>query len=316
MTLRHIEIYMAVCQEGSVSKAADRLHISQPTVSVAIKEIEEQYKERLFNRISHRLYITPFGEQIYDYALQIMNLFTEMLSVEHTSVSLSIGTGTAIGKLFMPKVVKNFQQENQSVSVQMSVGDATRMYQKLLDNSLDVVIAETVDDYLGMSYYTIQKYPVVAVCSSDNPLCRKKTVTAQDLAGENLLLRELGSHTRAVVDAYFYSRNISITPMWESYSVQTQINAAKEGLGVSFMSLDQALAVPDTNLSILNIPDFNASRFVNVSYLKYKVLSPITKQFLDFYVHFTGEQFNNNLAEYNRAHKDMPFILKEEYCNI
>lgn len=79
MTLRHIEIFSVVCQEGSITRAAERLHISQPTVSVAIREMEEYYGGCLFDRISHKLYITPFGQRIYDYALRLLNLYADCL---------------------------------------------------------------------------------------------------------------------------------------------------------------------------------------------------------------------------------------------
>lgn len=312
MTLRHIEIFLAVCQECSVSKAAQRLHISQPTVSVAIREVEEHYSGKLFDRISNRLYITQFGEQIYDRAMRVMNLYSDLLNAEREGVVLRVGTGTAIGKLFLPRVIKTFQQDNPDVKVRVCVGEATRMYQKMLENSLDLVIAETVDNFPGLSFHTIQKFPVVAVCSTDNPLSRKKTVTAEDLARENLLLREPGSNTRAVVDAFFYSHNLQISPMWESYSVQSQINAAREGLGVSFMSLDQVLAADDEKLVILNIPDFHAVRFVNVSYLKDKIFSPVMRLFLEHYSRTTIEWFNDSVQRYNERHPDAPLAPEFE----
>ena len=78
MTLRHLRIFVAVYQERSITRAADRLHLAQPSVSLAIRELEENYKIRLFERFSRRLFITEQGEQLYDYALHIISLFDEM----------------------------------------------------------------------------------------------------------------------------------------------------------------------------------------------------------------------------------------------
>ena len=73
MTLRHLRIFVAVYQERSITRAADRLHLAQPSVSLAIRELEENYKIRLFERFSRRLFITEQGEQLYDYALHIIS---------------------------------------------------------------------------------------------------------------------------------------------------------------------------------------------------------------------------------------------------
>ena len=310
MTLRHIEIFAMVCREGSITRAAERLHLSQPTVSVAIRELEDHYKDPLFERISHRLYLTPFGHRIYDYSLSLLNLYSDMSEAQLQYETIRIGTGTAVGKLFLPKIVKAFQAEQSGIHVQVSVGDATRMYQLIMQNDLDYVIAETVDDIYGLAHRAIQCYPIVAVCHKDNPLASKSEIAASDLAEQNLLLREPGSNTRQLVEQYFRLNNIEVTPTWESYSVQTILNATIENLGVSFHSLDHVVACHDPSLVILNVPDFHSDRYVNISYHKDKIHKPSMQSFLDFYLKTTHKMLCEGVEAYNLRHPEAAYPLE------
>lgn len=311
MTLRHIEIFIAVCLEDcSITRAANRLHITQPTVSVAIQEMEAHYGCRLFDRFSNRLYITSFGRTIYDQALRLLNLYDDMVNVHQSTNVIRVGTGTAIGKLLMPAVVKGFMNLHPEIQLHIVVSESPRLYHMAMVNELDFVIAETVDNIVGLSHRVIQQYPVVGVCHRDNALASKAVVTAEDLAGANLLLREHGSFTRYVVDMYFTNHNLNVVPMWESYSVQTLLNAAKEGIGVAFLSVDHILAKPIPELVILNIPDFQGTRYVNVCYHKDKFFTTQMDEFLQYFETCTQKMIDIGLEAYIKANPGAkPFIL-------
>lgn len=301
MTLRHIEIFVAVCLEDcSITRAANRLHISQPTVSVAIQEIEAHYGHRLFDRFSNRLYITPFGRTIYDQALRLLNLYDDMINVHQSNKVIRVGTGTAIGKLLMPSVVKSFSDMHPEIQMKICVSESPRLYRMAMENELDLVIAETVDEIVGLSHRMIQQYPIVGVCHRSNPLAGQAAVTAEELARENLLLREKGSSTRYAVDVFFKNHNLNVSPMWESFSVQTLLNAAREGIGVAFLSLDHVLANRDPELAILNIPGLDGCRYVNVCFHKDKFFTPEMTEFLQFYEAHTRQLLEDGLRFYSR----------------
>lgn len=307
MTLRHIEIFVAICHEGSITQAAERLHISQPTVSIALRELEEHYGVKLFDRLSHKLHITPFGESVYERSRRLMDLWDDLSHESQTPNRIRIGTGTAIGKLLLPVVVKGFVEKHPDAHVNICVGDAPRMYRLALENTLDFVIAETVAKLPGLSSRALQHYPVVAVCHRDNPLARKELVTAADLAQQNLLLREPSSLTRQVVDLYFQRHNMYLTPMWVSYSVQTLLNAARENLGVSFLSLDHVLVSQIPELVILNIPDFHGERYVNLCYHKDKFFTPLMEAFIQDYVATVQQLLGRSIRAYQRIHPDSSY---------
>jgi len=307
MTLRHIEIFAMVCREGSITRAAEKLYLSQPTVSVAIREMEEHYGNALFERISRKLYLTPFGHRIYDYSLGLLKIYSDMSGAKQDYDIIRVCTGTAVGKLFLPGIVKSFMTAHPDVHVHVAVGDATRMYSLLMQNNADFVFAETVDEIYGLAHRSIQRYPIVALCHRDNPLAKKAEVTAEDLAGQNLLLREPDAETRRIVDRFFLSRSVDVSPAWESYSVQTLLNATRENIGVSFHSLDHAVAYRDENLVILNVPGLGGYRYVNMSYHRDKVFSPNMQAFIDYYLAQTEEMLTQGLEAYNRMHPEAPY---------
>ena len=299
MTLRHIEIFAAVCREdGSITRAANRLHISQPTVSVAIQEMEAHYGGKLFDRLSNRLYITPFGHSIYDRALRLLSVYGDMVNAEQSLNVIRVGTGTAIGKQLMPSVAKSFMDLHPDIQLRVFVSESTRSYHMVMENELDFVIAETVDNIPGLSHRVIQHFPIVGICHRDNPLASKEVVTAEDLAKENLLLRNDGSSTRYAVDTYFSRHNLSVAPLWESFSVQTLLNATEAGIGVTFLSLDHILINNSSKLVILNIPDFQGVRDVNLCFHKDKFFTPLMDEFLQHFERCTQQMLDEGRKLY------------------
>lgn len=310
MTLRHIEIFATVCREGgSITRAANRLRISQPTVSVAIQEMEAHYGSKLFDRLSNRLYITPFGKSVYDQALRLLNIYDGMLETERSLNFIRMGTGTAIGKQLMPSIVRSFTNIHPDIRFRIFVSESTRAYHMVMENELDFVIAETVDDIPGLSHRVIQQYPIVGICHRDHPLAVKAEVTARDLAKENLLLRNSGSSTRYAVDSYFSRHSLNVIPMWESYSVQTLLNAAKEGIGVTFLSLDHILVTPIPELVILNIPDFQGMRYVNLCFHKDKFFTPQMEEFLQHFESRTQQMIEKGWKSYTESNPIPPNLL-------
>lgn len=311
MTLRHIEIFVAICHTNSITRAAEHLHVSQPTVSVALRELEEYYGTKLFDRLSHKLYITPFGELIYGRARGLLDSWENLTDTDQTLNRVRVASGTAVGKLLLPSIIKSFKGKYADAQITVCTGDATMMYHRAMENSVDFVIAETVANIPGLSNRILQRYPVVAVCHKNNPLAGKDLVTAAELARQNLLLREPGSLTRQVVDMYFRQFSIPVCPMWESYSVQTLLNAAKEDLGISFLSLDHVLAYRSPELVILNIPDFRGERYVNLCYHKNKYFTPLMDAFIQHYCHTVREMMTAEVEHYRMLHSKSSYMFPE-----
>lgn len=304
MTLRHVEIFAAVCQEGSVTRAAERLRISQPTVSIAIREMENHYQAKLFDRISNRFYITPFGQTIYDYALRLLNLNTDMLAVRQSVSLVRVGSGMAIANLQMADIAKSFLEKYPDIQLHLRSRSPSKLYQQIMINDLDFVLAEPVSEIPGLKRRAILKYPMVAVCHRDNPLANKRNVQAEDIARENLFCREPSSPSRWIVEAYFHNHNLSPVPLWESSGLISLMNAVQENMGICFVSLDQLLAYDSADLVVLDIPDFQAERYVNLCYHKDKIFTQPMKKFIAHYISESTNLLKQSLQKYRRIHPD------------
>lgn len=114
MTLRHLKIFLAVYETGSTTAAAEELLIAQPSVSVALKELEEHYGVRVFERMSKRLYVTQAGQELYQYARHLVSLFEETEDAMKSlgaSGMLHVGSSVTIGNYFLPGYIRTFQKE-------------------------------------------------------------------------------------------------------------------------------------------------------------------------------------------------------------
>jgi len=298
MTLRHLVIFVTVCQEGSITAAAQKLYIAQPSISLAIKEMEQHYNHSLFDRYSRKLYINSFGKEVLRYAQSILAMYDELEMLcgsKNLSDSIRVGTGTAIGKLIMPYFVNFFQKKHPKANITVKVDRTDLNALAITNNILDFVIMESIPQTPNIIQKPLQSSPIVAVCNKLHPLAKKEIVTANDLIKCNLLLREKASPTYIAVENYFTNHNLQISAKWESISIMALINAVRENIGVAFLSLNHVQAVRDSQLVILNVKDFEAKRFINAYYHKDKYLTPLMREFLHDFVEFSNSYGNSNV---------------------
>ena len=147
MTLRHIRIFWEVCQQGnSITRAAHSLYMTQPAVSQAIRELEEHYGLRLFERYSRRLYITPTGQRLYQHAGQLLQQVARMeksLQSDEDGGPLRVGATVTIGSQFLPCYVDAFHSLHPQTRVQVRVNPGDTLEQQLLHNQLDLALIES-----------------------------------------------------------------------------------------------------------------------------------------------------------------------------
>ena len=144
MTLRHLEIFLAVAETGSMRKAAEQLYISQPTVSGAIREMEEEYDVLLFERLNQRLFITPEGRQLTIYARELLSLFHEMeYTLRHSSdhAILRIGATLTVGTCVLPEILRQLEEEKH-IPTSIQVENTRTIVQRLAEGALDIGFVE------------------------------------------------------------------------------------------------------------------------------------------------------------------------------
>ena len=285
MTVRHMKIFVAVCEENSITKAAEKLHIAQPAVSIAVKEIEEYYDVRLFDRISRRLYLTDIGRSFLEYATHIVSLFDDMknnMRQWERSGKLRIGASITVGTHLMPQYVSAFYKIHPQSNIEVFIGSSDLIEKKILQSELDFALIEGTVHSDCILCDTYRKVRLVVICSPSDPLCENETVTMEQLLSRPLLLRERGSGTRELFDHVLASLEYTYTPSWESTSTEALVNAAREGLGVSvlpYMLVQNELKKGSiVELRVLNL---SLDRGIHIIYHKNKLLTNPAKEFIE-----------------------------------
>ncbi|MEG0812951.1 MAG: LysR family transcriptional regulator [Clostridium sp.] len=241
MTLRHMRIFLEVCEQNSITKAADKLFLAQPAVSFAIKELENYYGVILFDRISRKLYITEHGMQLLDYARSIIHLFDEMelyLKNNANNGKIMVGSSITISTCYMAKFVKQFMLENPEIKVCVSVDSSNTLEEKVLKNELDIALIEGIscqENIISENFFSSQ---LSFVCNTNHPFAYQNNIDLSQLSKEPLLLREKGSGTRQLVDSVFLTNGIRSEPTWESTSTTALVSAVIENLGISVLPFE------------------------------------------------------------------------------
>lgn len=240
MTFRHLRIFEAVCRHMSITRAAEELYLSQPSVSLAIAELEKSYNVRLFDRIGKRLFLTPAGEDLLGYVRSITGLLEDMeqhLRSGARSRILKVGASLTVGSCLIPSCAEEFAKRHPDIRVEITIDRTDVIEQKVLANSLDIGFVEGLPKAGQLRITPFAEDELTPVCHPDSPYLKNAPITCRELAELPLLLREKGSGTRAVVDSIMDLQEITLTPLWESLSILALVRGVEAGMGVSVLPL-------------------------------------------------------------------------------
>lgn len=285
MTLRHMKIFVIVCQSGSITAASKRLYISQPAISNAVKELETYYGVKLFDRISKKIYLTDIGQTILDYALHITSLFEELeTTVQNADKigTLRIGASITIGTHMIPGFVKEFSMKNPDIQPFITINNSDMIEHMILDNQLDIALVEGIVHSTDLVTRQLSNDDLVIICSNENILLNGKFLSTDDLISQKFLMREKNSGTREIAESILMIHGISVIPCLESASTNAIINAVSLDLGISILPRKLVQKEVDNGvISILTIPELNLIRNYYLIYHKNKYLAKSAKAFID-----------------------------------
>lgn len=213
MTIRHLKIFITVAETGSMSLAAKKLYLSQPTISQAIRELEEHYETKLFDRLSKRLYITEEGRHLLTLARDTVRSFDELehqMQSETKTEHFRIGATVTIGSCLLPSLLNDFQAIRPLVDTFSYIQNTQNIEEKLLCSELDVGIVEGVIKSPDLVSLPLVEDYLVLACSSEHPFAEKTSFCASDLEGQDFVMREKGSGTRELFENYLHSSHVQI----------------------------------------------------------------------------------------------------------
>lgn len=285
MTLRHLRIFVKVCETGSVTLAGEELFLAQPSVSLAISELESYYGTKFFDRIARRLQITESGKYFLQYASHITSLFDEMekgLKNIDSTGTIRIGSSVTIGNYLLPGYIKEFRKIYPDIRIEAVVDNSDRIEEHVLKNRLDFALIEGA---VHSEYIASRKFmddDLVVICGTSHSLSGKDSLSPLELSSEDLVLRERGSAGRETLEGIFSSLGLEVKPSFESISTQAIVKAVEAGIGVSFLPyLLVKEAIDEGKVRMLRLKGASFERCFSVIHHRNKFITPGMKAFMN-----------------------------------
>ncbi len=240
VTLRQLKVFEAVARHLSFSRAAEELHLTQPAVSMQVKQLEEQAGLPLTEMIGKKVYLTEAGEEIARHARRIAQQLREAEEALDALKGVR-GGRLAIGvistaKYFAPRLLAEFRRRKPGVEIDLRVHNRETIVRQLADNEIDLAIMGQPPQEFATVAEAFADHPLVIVAAPDHPLAAKKQIAPQLLGEETFLIREPGSGTRAAMERYFADAGIAPRHLLEMVGNETIKQAVMAGLGLAFIS--------------------------------------------------------------------------------
>ena len=287
ITFRQLTVLEAVARNLSFTKAADELHLTQPAVSMQIKQIEESVGLPLFEQIGKKVFLTEAGQEMYNYCRAIQQQLEEAKSVIENLKGVKQGTLTlavaSTANYFAPRILAAFNKQHQSVKLNLDVTNREGLLQHLENNDADIVIMGTPPSDMDLEAESFMDNPLVVIAPPEHHLLENKNIPFNELLKETFVLRERGSGTRNAIERFFEEQGAQITTSINMGSNEAIKQAVQAGLGLGIVSLHTLeLELELNQLAILDVQTFPIKRHWYLVYRKGKRLSPVARAFISF----------------------------------
>ncbi len=291
LSLNQLKAFFYTASLGSITRAADRLFITQPAVSLQIKALETQCGIKLFHRSKKPLELTDAGKRLFQITEKIFSLVAEAEKIIYEesrliSPPLRIGSTKTLVRHFLASYIAKFRKAFPQIQIQVDEGSSESMLRSVLEGRNDFAIVGRLPYHDKLKAIPFMKDELVLLAAPGHPLCEKGLVSLEDLKGENLILREKGSGTRRVVDRVFEDRGIFTSAFLETGNVDFLKEMVITGNGVTLlarMGVDEDLAAG--RLLCLPLKEGPLILDIDVVLSKDKTLSYADEEFLKVLLH-------------------------------
>jgi len=242
MEIRSLEVFLSVAKHLNFTRAGEEVNLSQPSVSVRIRQLETELGVKLFEQLGKRVGLTEAGSLLIPHARRVIaaiedakHTIDELQGLERGS--LRIGASTTPGMYLIPKAIARFKARYPKIEIQLGIKDTRQVEEGVARNEFDFGFVGghlAGDEVEAQSWLTDQ---LVLVVAPAHPLARKKSVKLEDLRKEKFILREPGSATRATITSHLLRSNLTVEPIMEMENPESVKKAVQSGLGIAFISL-------------------------------------------------------------------------------
>lgn len=287
LTLRQLKVFESVAKHRSFSRAAEELHLSQPAVSMQVKQLEESIGLPLFEQMGKKIFLTEAGQEMFHYSRAIAGQLEEMEEVLARMKGLDQGqlkiTVVSTANYFAPQLLASFSQRHAGVTISLDVTNREVLLQQLANNETDMVIMGQPPEGRDLSAESFMENPLVVIASPGHALAGVKQIELKQLAGEPFMVREAGSGTRSAMERIFQEHDIAFKTGMVMSTNEAIKQAVQAGMGLGIVSLHTVTLELETGrLAMLDVESFPIMRHWFVVHRQNKRLSPVAAGFKAF----------------------------------
>ena len=286
MEIRDLEIFLSVAKHLSYTRAGDEVNLSQPSVSIRVKHLEEELGVKLFEQLGRRVALTEAGRLLIADARHVITAVAdakqriyELQGLERGS--LRIGASTTPGMYLIPQIIARFNERYPKIEVHLGIKDTKQVEEGVIRNEFDFgfVGGHLVGDEVDVVAWITDQ--LVLVVGLKHPLAKKKSIKVADLRKEKFILRELGSATRATIARHLQESNLAVQTVMEMENPESVKKAVQSGLGVAFISkLAVEAELKAKSLIAVSVRGLDIRRELKIVYRKDKRLGRAAQTFI------------------------------------
>ena len=290
MADRRLQVFHAVAKHLSFTKAGEALHMTQPAVTFQIKQLEERFNPRLFDRGGGRISLTAAGDLVLNYAERILALSSDLdiRVAEMTgqmSGSLLVGASTTIAEFMLPPILGEFNVRYPQVRARLTVANSEAIGNAVAAHAPDIGLVKSLTSHPSLQREICGDDELQVICTPNHPLARRTDVDARSLLAHNFIAREPGSGTREVTDDYLRACGVEpeqLKTLMELASPEALKGVVASGLGCSIAS--RASFEKERQLgSLVALPlRPRLKRTLSLVYQKERFRSNLVLSFVDF----------------------------------
>ena len=286
-TLHQLKVFETVARNGSFTRAAEELFITQPTVSSQVKQLTKAIGLPLFEQIGKSLYLTDAGQELLSACQDIFERLdnfemkiADLKGTKQGQLNLAVIT---TAKYFVPRLLGTFCEQYPGIDVALQVTNHQEIQQRMSDNKDDLYIVSNPNEAIDLKTQPFLNNPLVVVARKDHPLASQKNIDIKELNDQSFIMREQGSGTREAILKLFNEHNISVKVKLELGSNEAIKQAIYGGLGISILSEHCLISEGMSGeLTVLDFQHFPLKRRWFVAHLAGKKLSVIAETFFAY----------------------------------
>jgi DNA-binding transcriptional LysR family regulator len=289
LTLRQMKVFEAVARLGSYTRAAEELHLTQPAVSMQIKQLEENAGLPLFEQLGKKIYLTQAGQEMQHYCRSIAQqldevdkVIAEMKGVKRGRLVIAVAS---TANYFAARLLATFSQRYPQVTISLDVTNREGLLDHLDANDIDMVIMGRPPEGLDLVAEPFTENPLVVIAAPTHPLVATEHIPLEWLQQETFVVREQGSGTRTAMERFFAEKRVRLSTGMEMSSNEAIKQAVQAGLGLGIVSIHTLqLELETKRLAVLDVEFFPILRHWYVVHRQGKRLSPVAQLFKEFVI--------------------------------